>query len=328
MNCKRCNSEYTKETGVVTARRDYGYCSMSCFAADKPPCPGCGQEVIQRDGEPLYEYVTRSYCRQKCAAVALGKQKKSPETRRKMSEYAQKRPTETLEKIVANRKAFYDSPFGQEATDRTTKKVKEWRERNPDVVEEIVKRQHESRQRNGTYERTSKRLNDFFHTPEGEARKEEYRRLYTGVPRPMRVTQKMKDSLRRFWDSPQGWQMRSDISANRTNGLRSVPYGPGWNQKAARVRQRDGQCIICGCTAAESRRKLDVHHIYARRLFGYVPGENQNHLWANHSFNLVALCQSCHGRVELGAAIVPPSHQQRADDLWAEFVKQSSGETS
>lgn len=324
MNCKRCDSEYTRMTGVIMFRFDYGYCSIDCLAADKPPCRGCGIPIIRKSDEHLSEYFKRSFCCQECAAVHLGKQKKSPETRRKMSEYGKRRPPEVLEKIQKGRKAFYDSPLGKDATDRTARKFKEWRKNNPDLVKEIVERQHETRKRNGAYERTSERLQDFFQSPEGESMKEHYRQLYQGKSRPPRVTQKMRDSLRTFWDSPRGWEMREGISIRRTEGYDTAPFGPGWNQKAARIRQRDGQCIICGCTPEDGQRKLDVHHIYSRRLFGYIPGENQNHLWANHSSNLIALCKACHGRVELRSASVPSHYQQQADMLWNEFIQQSS----
>jgi 5-methylcytosine-specific restriction endonuclease McrA len=66
--------------------------------------------------------------------------------------------------------------------------------------------------------------------------------------------------------------------------------GPGWPKIAASIRDRDGhRCRRCGKTAAENRRALPVDHIIPWRTF-------EGAAEANRPENLVALCDSCHGR--------------------------------
>lgn len=80
-------------------------------------------------------------------------------------------------------------------------------------------------------------------------------------------------------------------------------YGPDWpvQQELARARDR-GVCRICGKTAEEQGRALDVHHVVPFR-------ESHN----NALDNLVCLCRGCHPRVEKGSL-------QLADWLPAEVL--------
>lgn len=66
--------------------------------------------------------------------------------------------------------------------------------------------------------------------------------------------------------------------------------GPGWPQLAESIRERDGRrCRRCGKTEAENLRRLPVDHIIPWRTFDTADE-------ANRPENLVALCDTCHGR--------------------------------
>ena len=75
-------------------------------------------------------------------------------------------------------------------------------------------------------------------------------------------------------------------------------YGPNWAETRRAVRARDRyRCVQCG--AAEPRgQEHDVHHLTPFRVFGYIPGINENYLQANRLENLVLVCRSCHQRIE------------------------------
>jgi len=68
-------------------------------------------------------------------------------------------------------------------------------------------------------------------------------------------------------------------------GTEDKEYPMGWcNTLKERIRDRDNRrCQLCGKTAKENGRKLDVHHI----------DEDKHNL---HPSNLVTLCASCHGK--------------------------------
>lgn len=322
MLCKKCGKSYTKMEGVPPeTRRDYGYCSLACLIQDKAPCLNCGSPIVRGEKERLSVYADRTFCCQSCASSFCASQPKSTETRQRMSKQAKNRPPEHLEKIQRSRAEFYASEAGQDAIERSTKGSAAWRAAHPDQVQAMVEKQTKTRLERGFSEAASQRMKAFYQTPEGEEQKAKYSALYTGKPRPLRVTQQMKASLRAYWDSPEGIALREAISRERTGGLDYAPYGPGWNQKSAKIRQRDGCCVICGTTEETLTRKLDVHHIYARRKFGYIPGQNRNYLWANHSANLISLCQACHRKVEIHTLEVPLAYQILADQLWQEFVQ-------
>lgn len=72
-------------------------------------------------------------------------------------------------------------------------------------------------------------------------------------------------------------------------------YGDGWGKIAKTVRERDGECVLCGSDGGP--RALDVHHIIPIREYD-EPEE------ANVMENLVSLCRSCHMKVEWGDATI------------------------
>jgi 5-methylcytosine-specific restriction endonuclease McrA len=64
---------------------------------------------------------------------------------------------------------------------------------------------------------------------------------------------------------------------------RQSPYQqPEWRRLSDFVVARDGSCRECG-----SRRYLAAHHVIPRKEGG-----------ADHPSNLIALCASCHARLE------------------------------
>lgn len=89
-------------------------------------------------------------------------------------------------------------------------------------------------------------------------------------------------------------------------------FGSNWSDAEDYVRQRDnGVCQQCGVERGE--RALDIHHITPRRYYlrwsdeyDCVSVED-----SNVPRNLISLCPSCHGEVELDddvASPVPESH--------------------
>ncbi|MBI4529929.1 MAG: HNH endonuclease [Candidatus Latescibacteria bacterium] len=68
--------------------------------------------------------------------------------------------------------------------------------------------------------------------------------------------------------------------------------GGDWDVTALRIRERDGYtCQVCGITEKDLGKQLDVHHIIPYRLF-------QSNLEANRPSNLIAVCHSCHIKLE------------------------------
>ena len=68
--------------------------------------------------------------------------------------------------------------------------------------------------------------------------------------------------------------------------------GPGWTIARREARKRDeNTCKICGKTAKEQGRAMDVHH-----RISYFEFETPQ--LANSLDNLVCLCRSCHRKVE------------------------------
>lgn len=79
---------------------------------------------------------------------------------------------------------------------------------------------------------------------------------------------------------------------NFINGDTSYKRGENWLQVRREVRERDNfTCQICGKTEEEVGKLLDVHHIKPYRLF-------DNYEEANDLTNLIALCPSCHHKLE------------------------------
>lgn len=73
-------------------------------------------------------------------------------------------------------------------------------------------------------------------------------------------------------------------------GGHSHGRGPGWQKRAAAIRERDGHCCRwCGMTREENGAALSVDHVRPWREF-----DNADE--ANHDDNLVSLCRKCHGK--------------------------------
>lgn len=84
-------------------------------------------------------------------------------------------------------------------------------------------------------------------------------------------------------------------------------YGPNWESQRRLARTRDGnKCQHCGKSEKKNGRRLDVHHLRPFREFGYIAGENDFHLQANHLSNLITLCQMCHKKAEFGKIALQP----------------------
>jgi 5-methylcytosine-specific restriction endonuclease McrA len=67
----------------------------------------------------------------------------------------------------------------------------------------------------------------------------------------------------------------------------TLRYGPGWKNRRAEIRARDKACRACGITPQALGHELHVHHVLPFRYGG-----------TNRPENLVALCDSCHHRIE------------------------------
>lgn len=183
----------------------------------------------------------------------------------------------------------------------------------------------------------------FWASPEGETQKQRLSKKYSGVSR-MEHSEAISKGVRAFWDSPEGDKRRLEIRQEqkrywetpegqerlkrlieeRTGELNEAPRGPNWHDARKAAKKRDSYlCQICGIDDEQSIAlydyTLDVHHIYSRRQYGYIPGENMYYLWANHLANLVTLCARCHGRVENNVIQVPRKFQEQADWLWYMF---------
>jgi 5-methylcytosine-specific restriction endonuclease McrA len=66
------------------------------------------------------------------------------------------------------------------------------------------------------------------------------------------------------------------------------PYRGGWEKIAQEIRNRDGSCRRCG---VDYENTLQVHHIIPVREF-------ETHEKAHNTNNLVALCPTCHAKME------------------------------
>lgn len=321
MKCTRCDTDYERMAGVQRFKTDYGYCSLVCLIADKPPCLGCGAVITPISGEGVAKLARRKYCSQHCAAVTLSSAPKSAETRKRMGESRRQMPPEHWQKIQDSIRQTYDADPERAARARARTKEGHRRWQSDSVAaRQRAERYSQTMRKRGHYTAMSERMKAFYQTPEGEVFRQHVAQAKQGKPRPPMVRQKLRDALNAFWDTPDGVALRERLSEQRTDGLPDAPYGPGWARQAVKARSRDTCCVLCGATRATSGRVLDVHHIHARRKFGYIPGQNVNYRWANHLANLVTLCQSCHIRVEMKGAAVPPDYQSRADELWLQFI--------
>lgn len=71
-------------------------------------------------------------------------------------------------------------------------------------------------------------------------------------------------------------------------------YGPSWPSQRGLALERDNYtCRHCG--VAEPFARLEVHHLWARRLFG------SDHASANTLENLLTVCDECHRVIERAA---------------------------
>lgn len=76
-------------------------------------------------------------------------------------------------------------------------------------------------------------------------------------------------------------------------------YRGDWWKVRRKARERDGhECRICGATAGDETRKLDVHHLRPVREF-------DNSQDAHDLDNVVTLCRSCHRKAEAGTVPTP-----------------------
>lgn len=323
-NCIFCNTAYTRMQGVKRFKKDYGYCSIECLVSDKPPCPNCGNRVTRGGKEKLGEYIGRSYCSAFCGQSHANSHERSEQVKKNMSEartafYKTEHGRAVARATGKKHSAFLKSKEGTQAKHAWHEGAKKWRE-TPDGKAKLkefanAKRAPEFRSK------ISNAIKDFYASSRGDETRKRYSSLYTGKKRPVEVTQKMKQSLAKFWDSDKGLALAERLSSERGGDYTETPYGPGWRKQRERARERDSYtCQLCDTQDFSPYEKPDVHHIYPRRIFGYIPGENCNHTWANDIDNLVTLCASCHGKVERKVRNVPIRFQDKADAHFKRFM--------
>ena len=322
--CLHCGKPYDRPSGFKRVRKDYGYCSMKCIQSSKPPCPNCGNPIVRRLKERPYAFIRRNYCSMKCGASHANSFPKSPEHR---------------QKVIDARLRYLHSDEGRQQSAESGKRFSEWLKtedghkfRQNNVLAsrawrktqegiEWKSRVDEIRRTPEYSAKVSQSLSEFWETDKANELRRLYRELYSGIPRPPEVTEKMKNSLAKFHDSPEGIAFAIRMSLERTDGLPDCPYGPNWKRQRRKALKRDNfTCQICGCTDFSPRTEPDVHHIYRRRAFGYIPGENENFRWANHLHNLISLCASCHRRVEMKVIVVPEHFLSPATEHYQKFV--------
>lgn len=72
-------------------------------------------------------------------------------------------------------------------------------------------------------------------------------------------------------------------------------YGPHWEETKEEIRDRDGECKLCGITeeehVSEFAESLSVHHIVRFEEFDHYSV-------ANRDENLISLCRSCHSQID------------------------------
>lgn len=86
------------------------------------------------------------------------------------------------------------------------------------------------------------------------------------------------------------WMKRYDIPVvyETLDSTPERPYRGGWGKIADKIRDRDTVCRRCGI---DPEQTLQVHHIVPVREF-------ETHKKAHDSNNLVALCPTCHAKME------------------------------
>ncbi len=102
------------------------------------------------------------------------------------------------------------------------------------------------------------------------------------------------------------WKSRNSLFATNNPNKKDGRYGgygsnwPEWNEK---IRNRaNGTCENCNKSKEENGRALSVHHIEPRKEF--INDKDRIVEDSNNSNNLIALCQSCHMKVEHGKIAV------------------------
>lgn len=81
------------------------------------------------------------------------------------------------------------------------------------------------------------------------------------------------------------------------------PSGTEWQNLRENVRERDGyECRVCGVHEDDMVRTLDVHHLDRVR-----DADDPRAAVEMDESRLVALCRSCHRRVERLAPLLPPA---------------------
>ena len=96
------------------------------------------------------------------------------------------------------------------------------------------------------------------------------------------------------------WAWRSDNIRGRNHPLwkggSDEWRGSNWGSQRRKALKRDNySCRLCG-----SKEDLVVHHIIPFRVFGA-----EKYREANKLSNLITLCRSCHGKVEMGKLKLP-----------------------
>lgn len=112
----------------------------------------------------------------------------------------------------------------------------------------------------------------------------------TGKHRKLSTRQKVSEGLKRYYaKNPQGHWNFKGVGYNEYRGN----WGE-WQKTKRQIRKRDNfTCQACGLHERDSDKRHSVHHVIPFREF-------TDWREANHPSNLVALCQSCHMKVEHG----------------------------
>jgi len=103
------------------------------------------------------------------------------------------------------------------------------------------------------------------------------------------------------------WNSKHNCGESHYNykGGDSLYRGRNWNRQKKKARKRDShECQICGKGEVDNGRKLPVHHKTPLRTFIGKDGKCDFDK-ANSLQNLITLCDSCHGRVERYAPLIP-----------------------
>lgn len=324
MICKLCSKSYERTSGVKAFRKDHGYCSIECIESSRPLCLNCGTKITRSPNEILSAFIRRRFCTQPCAASFYASQKRSDEVRKNMSNGRKAfNDTERGREVIIENSIRYaewlESDIGKETRERQGKQFSEWL-KTPDGVA-WRKRADAARRTDEFSARASERLFKFYETERGQELKERYRQLYSGVPRPPEVTEKMLRSLDEFWSSADGDALAERLSNNMTGGFPETPYGPNWKRQRRKALKRDSySCQLARLGNCEEYLVIQVHHIFTNRRFGYIPRENEHFRWANHLNNLICLCRRCHRLCETTRSLVPEPYLSNAIEHYAKFV--------